>query len=353
MGRFEAGKWHRDAPHSCAWKLLGSFLMMTSGTVMLVAKNVANAVPMEVERYVREMYERSTMTSLSLLAESYGDVFRLDIGSEHVFDIASLTKIFVGTTFLHEVGLGTFSLDEPICEALGATDVFGDATYRELLTHSSGLMPRHPDDIPNLPNIAKDYSDVVWLPERRGTFAYSNLGFVLLGKTLEVRTGRTLDDMLAELDNEIGARAKYLPLKHGIGLSAIAPTELMADGSHVHGVVHDENARTLGGVAGHAGIFATSDDLIALLRAWRGWFRADGYMQRRYATMATSVQLESSERRGFSWQLRSDAKMAASRIRSLFNLSGVLYIRRSFALFLFPSANMNVLSIFLRRMKKR
>src|SRR5207249_956335 len=92
---------------------------------------------------------------------------------------------------------------------------------------------------------------------------YSDAGIILLGEIIERLTGFPLDSVAAaNIFQPIGMRdTEYNPAK--TLLPRIAPTEFDKDFRHrqIHGEVHDENAWVLGGVAGHAGLFATAESL--------------------------------------------------------------------------------------------
>src|SRR2546427_8862922 len=95
---------------------------------------------------------------------------------------------------------------------------------------------------------------------------YSDLGYILLGAILERVTGKTLDAFAQEqIFTPLGMKdTMYNPGKKF--LARIAPTEKDADYRKrlVHGVVHDENAFAMGGVAGHAGGVFKARDLGAV-----------------------------------------------------------------------------------------
>ena len=94
-----------------------------------------------------------------------------------------------------------------------------------------------------------------------GTVArYSDLGFILLGAAVERALGEPLDAAFARrVAAPLGVGATFHPRPP----AACAPTE-----GGLRGVVHDENARAMGGVAGHAGLFSTARDVARLAHAW-------------------------------------------------------------------------------------
>jgi CubicO group peptidase (beta-lactamase class C family) len=83
-----------------------------------------------------------------------------------------------------------------------------------------------------------------------------------------------------------------------------AATEPQPDGTALAAVVHDENARFLGGVAGHAGLFAPVDDLVRYLEL--AWLSGD-YLSPAARLEAGRLQTEGlGGRRGLGWMLRGD-----------------------------------------------
>jgi CubicO group peptidase (beta-lactamase class C family) len=201
-----------------------------------------------------------------------------------VFDLASLTKVVATTTVtLALAGQGLIGLDDPVVKHLPAATQLAtpEVTVRQLLTHTSGL-----------PGSVKFYE---WCADRDqllrelyatplevppGTrVAYSDLGFMMLGQMAAAVTGEPLDTLFRRLVSEpLGmADTGYLsdspaggPPPGGPPAGGFAATELRADGTPWIGVVHDENARVMGGVAGHAGLFSTAADLAKFAAWWVG-----------------------------------------------------------------------------------
>ena len=222
-----------------------------------------------------------------------------------VFDLASLTKVVATTTVtLALAGDGRLGLDESVGRYL---PVPWPVTIRQLLTHTSGL-----------PASVKYYewcadADQLWrelfatpLEAPPGTrVAYSDLGFMLLGRLTATVAGEPLDALFRRLVAvPLGLRdTGYLPVcppEGGPPAGGFAATERRADGTPWTGVVHDENARLLGGVAGHAGLFATAADL-ATFAAW--WVSsADGPVPAALRREAESCQTPGLDgRRGLGW----------------------------------------------------
>ncbi len=131
---------------------------------------------------------------------------------------------------------------------------------------------------------------------------YSDVGFIVLGELAAAVAGCGLDDLAREVVcAPLGLRAtRYLPPAEWS--DRIAATELVGGAAKV-GVVHDENAEMLGGVAGHAGLFGTAGDLAGYAAAWAG----DGSPVAGLRAEALRCQTEAlGGRRGLGWGLRHD-----------------------------------------------
>ena len=187
-----------------------------------------------------------------------------------LYDLASVTKV-VGTTtavmMLEEADL--VELDAPVVRYLPWW-AEGDArkasvTVRQLLLHRAGLTPFRrwflEMDGDEAYRRAAALEPLEWDPGTRT--AYSDIGVMTLAWLVEAASGRRLDTFLEErLFGPLGMEdTGFLP--GPARLPEIAPTEVdtLWRGVHVRGVVHDENADAMGGVAGHAGLFSTVRDL--------------------------------------------------------------------------------------------
>jgi serine-type D-Ala-D-Ala carboxypeptidase len=189
------------------------------------------------------------------------------VSENTIYDLASLTKVVGTTTALMLLfDEGKVKLDEPVHSYLpdftgGNKDL---VTVRMLLEHRSGL-PAGRDlwRIASSPADARRAVIETPLAFRPGQYyEYSDLGADVLAFIVESVSGKPLDMFLSERVfkplgmTETGFRPS--PLLR----DRIAPTELNPPrGYPLRGEVHDENAFALGGVAGHAGIFSTANDL--------------------------------------------------------------------------------------------
>jgi CubicO group peptidase (beta-lactamase class C family) len=218
------------------------------------------------------------------------------VSARTVYDMASLTKVVgLTTAAMMLVDEGKLDLDAPVTRYVPAFAAGGDSvTVRHLLTHSSGLPAW------------KAFFQLVpaggGVGARRAMFAlvnaepleaapgarmaYSDLGAMLLTEIVEHLAGQRLDRFLAaRLFRPLGMRdTRFLPPRRW--LPRLAPTEVDTTWRHrlVRGEVHDENAASMGGVSGHAGLFSTAPDVARfvqmLLRGGRADDRTTGQSDR-------------------------------------------------------------------------
>ena len=189
-----------------------------------------------------------------------------------IFDLASLTKVIATTTAVMQlVEEGKVRLNDPVAKYLPEFAQNGkqDITVRQLLTHFSGLEPDLDRDTPWEGKETAYRMAFAETPEDApgSKFTYSDINFIVLGALVERVSGETLD--------EYAERHIFAPLKmtHTRYLpppawrSKIAPTQYDENDHMLWGVVHDPTARRMGGVAGHAGLFSTADDLAKFAQA--------------------------------------------------------------------------------------
>lgn len=190
-----------------------------------------------------------------------------------LFDMASLTKpVATATSIMILIEAGTLRLDDKLGVLLPEFDNQGKGaiTLEQLLRHRSGLIADNP---------IGDYREGVeeaWkrlanldLKTPPGTgFVYSDVNFITLGQIVEERGRATLDTFAqAKIFGPVGMKdTRFYSTEDGAPppeiLGRIAPTEpIEPGGTMLRGVVHDPRSRALGGVAGHAGLFSTADDI--------------------------------------------------------------------------------------------
>jgi len=191
-----------------------------------------------------------------------------------IYDLASLTKVLaVAALIADEVTAGRLRLNDRVGEWIAAwTGEDRQAvTVRDLLEHCSGLPAHRPYYRTRYGRAAIETAiceEPLAYPPRTQS-VYSDPGFLLLGFALEHAVGASLNRQFAEwCGRELPAdtELRYLPPRDW--LPRIAPTENTHEGKALRGVVHDENARALDGVAAHAGLFGTAAAVGACARWW-------------------------------------------------------------------------------------
>jgi len=189
-----------------------------------------------------------------------------------IFDIASLTKVVATTPAVMQlVEQGKIRLNDPVVKYIPefGQNGKGDITVRDLLTHFSGLPPdldlSHPWTGRDVGYSMAFSSTPISPPGTR--FVYSDINFIVLAALVDRVSGIPFDSYCAQnIFTPLGmGHTRFRPPAEW--QSQIAPTEYDERGQMLHGIVHDPSARRVGGVAGHAGVFSTADDLAKLAQA--------------------------------------------------------------------------------------
>ena len=196
-----------------------------------------------------------------------------------VFDCASLTKVVATTTAIMQLWeQGKFRMSDPVAKYIPEFAQNGkqDITIRQLLVHYSGLAPDLDLSKPWAGKEAAYRMAFESTPERSpgSAFVYSDINFEVLGALVERLSDQTLD---AYTQKHVFVRLGMTETRFNPPASwarRTAPTEEDENHHMLRGVVHDPSARRMGGVAGHAGLFSTADNLAkfaqALLDGGRG-----------------------------------------------------------------------------------
>jgi uncharacterized protein YbbC (DUF1343 family)/CubicO group peptidase (beta-lactamase class C family) len=189
---------------------------------------------------------------------------------DSVFDLASLTKpVATATSAMVLVEQGKLRLSEKVATYWPefAANGKGEVTVEQLLVHTSGL---------TADNALADYKDGkaealkriagLKLEAEPGTrFRYSDVGFIVLGELIERLSGKQVDEFARTHVFE-SLKMSDTGFRPAEPVAArCAPTADPKD-TFAAGTVHDPRARAMGGVAGHAGLFATADDLARYAR---------------------------------------------------------------------------------------
>ncbi len=227
-----------------------------------------------------------------------------------IFDIASLTKVVATTTAVMQLfEVGKIRFNDPVSKYLPEFAQKGkeDVTVRQLLTHYSGLPPdldlqTHWEGKKTAFEMA--FAEAPQEPPGSG-FLYSDINFITLGALVERVSGQPLD---VYTQAHIFSPLKMLHTRYNAPASwraRIAPTQYDENNVMLRGVVHDPTARRMGGVAGHAGLFSTADDLARFAQALLS--DGGGVLSRlAIQKMSTPEQPPTATSvRGFGWDIDS------------------------------------------------
>ena len=191
-----------------------------------------------------------------------------------LYDLASLTKVLGTTTAIMVLAdEGVIDLDDPVIDLLSEF-ARGDAqkseiTIRDLLLHQAGFPPfrTYFEELEGLDAIRDAVYETPLEAVPRSQTVYSDIGFMVLGWVVEAASGETLDSFLERrvfrplgmvdtgFNPELAERIRIAPTERD---TAYRPYLIV-------GEVHDENAHAMSGVAGHAGLFSSVQDLAVLV----------------------------------------------------------------------------------------
>ena len=250
-----------------------------------------------------------------VLLKAYGhrqiEPRRVRMTTDTVFDLASLTKpIATATSVMILVQRGKLRLDDRVAKHVPEFGRNGkeDVTVFQLLTHQGGLIPD---------NSLADYREGPKKAWQRifalkphvppgSKFVYSDVGYLVLGELVRRISGKNLHEFSREeIFRPLGmSETGYLPedrLRH-----RAAPTE-KRNGAWMRGEVHDPRAYLLGGIAGHAGLFSTAEDLAVYARMMLGGGQVGGVRILGRETVATMTRPYQVSRglRGLGWDVKT------------------------------------------------
>ena len=237
-----------------------------------------------------------------------------------MFDLASLTKVVAtAPAVMKLLDQGRISLSDPISRWFPEfRSLKHPITVLELLTHTSGLSDRQLSARGSLHTLALRAAGkrVVRTP---GAFRYADINFILLAELVHRVSGKPFDVFCREeLYGPLGmSRTMFQPPRKVYG-------ELAPSTGFGKGMPQDTAARRLGGVAGHAGLFSSAQDLARYARLMLGHGTLDG---KRVLSAAVVAQMtaahacgRASIERGLGWDI--DSPFSAPR--------GALFSEKSF-----------------------
>ena len=202
------------------------------------------------------------------------DPKKLPMTTDTIFDLSSLTKVIATTPALMQlVEKGKLQIDDPVTKYWPEFKAHGKGpiTVRQLLTHYSGLRagldlkPKWSGYKTALQKIVAEKP--VSSPGTR--FEYSDINFIILGELVSRISGQPLDVYCAQnIFHPLGMKDTCFRLPPALR-NRIALTQWKKgnSGKMLWGEVHDPVAYNMGGVAGHAGLFSTADDLAIFAQA--------------------------------------------------------------------------------------
>jgi CubicO group peptidase (beta-lactamase class C family) len=196
---------------------------------------------------------------------------RVAMRTDSIFDLASLTKVYTAILTLQLVDQREVDLNAPVQTYLSDFTGTGKdkVTIAMLLAHTSALPVGA--KVTGFGNNTQRWQSVMTTPLVSGgvpgkTFRYSSVGLMVLGRLVEKFTGKTLDKALRDkLTTPLGLTdTGFQPLKWVGDKQRLAATDARTSRGLLRGTVHDDVANTLGGVAGHAGVFSTAHDVAVI-----------------------------------------------------------------------------------------
>jgi CubicO group peptidase (beta-lactamase class C family) len=254
------------------------------------------------------------------------------VKNDDLYDLASITKVAATTLAVMKLyDEGKVNLDEPLSKTLAYLENSNKKkiTIREVMTHQAGLVAWIPFYLKTLKNgypdtafyrstlsdkfpfrvaegmyLRKDYHQIILDSIIRSPlsgkkeYKYSDLGFILMQQFVEQLTGKRLDQYMDEqFYKPLGLTTLTFHPRDKFPLNRIMPTENDSIFRHqlVQGDVHDQAAALLGGVAGHAGLFGTSNDMGVLLQML---LQGGSYGGRQYIKPETVALFTSSQFKG-------------------------------------------------------
>nr|WP_153455797.1 serine hydrolase [Streptomyces smaragdinus] len=242
-----------------------------AGAVILAGRGRTVALEQPIGKALRyQRYDEATDTGVEFPADQ-----QIDMSMDTLFDLASVSKLFTSLLAAQLMERGELDLHATVASYIPEFGAAGkqDITILQLLTHTSGFnswipLFREPTWEAKLLRLWNEKP----LNAPGSAYLYSDLNLISLQLVMEKLTGKKLDVLLAEnITGPLGMKnTGYNPdpgLKPRIAATEDArlPWSGMERGL-VWGEVHDENAFSFGGVAGHAGVFSTAWDLAILCR---------------------------------------------------------------------------------------
>ncbi len=259
------------------------------------------------------------------------------VSNKDVYDIASITKIAASTISLMRLNSqDKFDLNTRLESYLSeetANTPYRSIRLKDMMAHQAGLQPWIPFYTKTLVDgdlneriyhkgpsdqfgiqVASDlfimnhyvdtmYRQILKTPLKTRKYKYSDVGYYFVKKIIEKQTGKSLSEYVEdEFYKPMGLHYMcYNPMER-FTLKDIPPTEndTIFRKQQIHGYVHDQGAAMMGGVGGHAGLFANASDLAAIMQMLlnKGEYGGERYIDASIVDQYTSCQFCPNNRRG-------------------------------------------------------
>ncbi len=247
------------------------------------------------------------------------------VQTNSIFDLASVSKV-VGTTSAAMILVqdGKFKLDDKVIKYLPQFNNKGkdQISIRNLLLHNSGLpaFKKYYDIYSTSDEVKKDIMNLDLDNPPGEKYVYSDLGMIVLQQIIEKISGKSLDVFLNEnLFSKLEMNQTMYNPSNEIKNKCV-PTELdnFWRMRLLRGEVHDERAFMLNGVAGHAGLFSSIEDLSKFVMMYlnHGIYNSEEILDSRLIKDWTTKQSEQSDR-GLGWDTKSPEKSSSGNYFSL------------------------------------
>ncbi|MBL9117675.1 MAG: DUF1343 domain-containing protein [Verrucomicrobiaceae bacterium] len=303
--------------------LLVSLLLCLSSEPVVVAGAFSEPKLRELDQSIASYIARGDTPGAVVWMETKGTIHKLVLGDsalvpkrlpmreDAIFDAASLTKVLATAPCIMKlVDDGKLSPDDKVSVHL--PEFIGDGresiTVRHLLTHTSGLPP----GISKTPAWT-GYDEGIRRalsckpsPAANKLFRYSDVNFILLGEIVKRKGGKPLNECASDwIYKPLGMKSTSFKPDSTLK-NRLVPTESDENGQMLHGIVHDPTARRMGGIAGHAGLFTSAEDVAKFVRALLSG--GGGILSPKTVALMTSDQITApiAERRGFGWDIDSN-----------------------------------------------
>ncbi|MFT4512371.1 MAG: beta-N-acetylhexosaminidase [Planctomycetota bacterium] len=298
--------------------------MQSKSNSAAVDSDLVSAVAARLQQAVMD---RATPGAVCMIAKNGKLIAQVAVGREDyavdspevqpstAYDLASLTKVCATTpAILGLVKNGQLSLDDPVQKWVPAFVGPGKdrVTVRHLMAHQGGLASyvRYFRTLKGKQAIVTAAAKEGLMSEPGRVVRYSDLGFILLMAVVEAASGKSFEEAVA---------SSAFPIATGFAPTSCdaidaAPTEHDDErGGVVRGYVHDENAYAMGGVSGHAGLFATANEVLTygnrLLHGGEPW------LTRELITLATQpAGITKDTTRGLGFQLLGSGGWAGTAV---------------------------------------